>query len=263
MLPKITLITVCYNAAATLRDTLESVRAQNYPALEYLIIDGGSTDGTLAILQEAQYASLITRYVSEPDKGIFDAMNKGIKMATGEIVGCLNADDYYATPTVLEEVATAFLDPTLDACYADLAYVHPTTQTLIRYWHATPFIPGAFARGWAPPHPTFFVRRRHALANLYDLNFKTAADGEWMMRLLAKNQLKSKAISRLWVHMRLGGVSNAHWRTIVKQNLLILKAHRKLGLPIATIPFMMHKLINRVGQYVKARSLSKGMEKEA
>ena len=145
---KISIITVCYNAAHTLPDTIRSVAEQDYPEIEHIIVDGGSTDGTVNIIEKSLS---VTRFVSEPDKGIYDAMNKGIAMATGNVIGTLNADDFYATPSAIDTVAKSFLDTQIDACFADLVYVDTKdTSQIIRYWKSNPFQPGAFKLGWMP-----------------------------------------------------------------------------------------------------------------
>ena len=155
---KISIITVCFNAAETLADTLDSVASQNYPDIEHIVIDGDSSDGTRALLESGR--GRVALWKSEPDRGIYDAMNKGLVLASGEVIGFLNADDVYFSDDVLQQVAAVFEDSTVDACYADLVYVDAINiQRVVRYWRSGSFKPGMFKRGWMPAHPTFFVRK--------------------------------------------------------------------------------------------------------
>lgn len=213
---KISIITPAYNAAATLRDTLESVRDQTYPAVEHLLMDGGSTDDSYRIVQDFPHVEVY----SEPDRGLYDAMNKGIARATGEIIGILNADDFYAIPWALEQIAELFKDPQIDAVYADLDYVDPQdTRRVIRQWRSDPFEPEAFLRGWMPPHPTFFVRRAlYERYGAFNLDFRISADYELMLRFLYKHRVRAVYLPRVLVHMRAGGVSNANLRQRLRAN---------------------------------------------
>src|SRR5688572_15897310 len=174
---KISIITVCFNSAKTLPDAISSVGSQQYKNKEYLVIDGGSSDETVSILKKNK---TITRWVSESDRGIYDAMNKGLALTTGDVVGFLNADDVYSGDDILQQVARALEDPAIDACYADLVYVDTTnTQKVIRYWRSGDFKPGMFKRGWMPAHPTFFVRKSvYEKYGVFDLDYKLAADFE-------------------------------------------------------------------------------------
>ena len=155
---KISIITVTWNSAATVTDTLRSVNSQTHPNVEHIVVDGGSTDATIEIVRAE--GKRVVKLVSEADDGIYDAMNKGLSLATGDVVGLINSDDFYASPEAVAKVAAAFADPNVDAVYADLCYVaQDDVKRIVRYWRSTPFEPGLFARGWAPPHPTLFVRR--------------------------------------------------------------------------------------------------------
>ncbi|CAB3880994.1 PGL/p-HBAD biosynthesis glycosyltransferase [Achromobacter dolens] len=155
---KISIITVVFNGATTIGDTLDSVNDQTYPDVEHVVIDGGSRDNTLDIVKAR--GRRVGKLVSERDRGIYDAMNKGLKFATGDVIGFLNADDFYVDPAVLEDVAKVFADERVQACYGDLLYVSQEQQDkIVRYWKSSDFVSGAFGRGWVPPHPTFFVRR--------------------------------------------------------------------------------------------------------
>jgi len=248
---KISIITATYNAASTVSDCLHRVASQTFPA-EHLIIDGASTDGTLEIISRltASNPSHLMSLVSEKDKGIYDAMNKGIGLATGEVVGILNADDFYASPLVLEKVARVFEDPTVMSCYGDLEYVreretgivkretcsspltpHPSPFTVVRYWKSGPFSPESFYWGWMPPHPTFFVRRSvYERFGLFSLDQGSAADYELMLRLLLKERITTAYIPEVLVRMRVGGASNASLQGRLKANRMDRRAWEVNGL---------------------------------
>src|SRR5580698_9027311 len=182
---KITIITATYNSAATVRDTLNAVREKDYADIEHIIIDGKSADDTLTIVSGFPH---VAKVVSEKDKGIYDAMNKGIGLATGDIIGILNSDDIYIDPTVLSEVARVFADPEVMTVYADLQYVDANDPSRIRRtWVAGPFKKKNFYYGWMPPHPTFFVRKEvYRQAGLFSTDLRSAADYELILRVLLK-----------------------------------------------------------------------------
>lgn len=205
---KISIITATYNSAATVRDTLLSIREQRHLDVEHILVDGRSTDRTLEIVSGFSH---VAKIISEKDKGIYDAMNKGISMATGEVVGILNSDDMYTDEQVLADVAKAFEDPRVMTVYADLQYVHPdNTGKVIRTWHSGLYQKRNFYFGWMPPHPTFFVRRSvYDLAGVFNLSLRSAADYELMLRILLKHGLTADYIPRVIVKMRAGGMSNA------------------------------------------------------
>lgn len=250
--PKISIITVAYNSAATILDTINSVAAQNYPNLEYIIIDGASTDATLAIIAGCKDVPI--RLVSERDRGIFDAMNKGMALASGEIVGFINSDDILAHPSVFEQVALAFQDQAIGACYADLVYVSPDNSRVVRHWKSKPFARGDFSRGWCPAHPTFYVRKSVITKfGDFDTSYKLAADAELMMRYLERGAVRVAYIPQIWVRMRLGGASNESWRTIIQQNREILAALEKNGVAYSRSEFSVRKLANRARQFVAGR----------
>jgi glycosyltransferase involved in cell wall biosynthesis len=247
---KISIITVCLNSAATLNDALHSVANQTHQDVEHIVIDGGSTDNTADIIAANPQ---ISRYVSEPDQGMYDAMNKGVALASGEIIGILNADDFYADESVLTQVAEIFANPAIDACYADLVYVGRQDVTRVaRYWKSCAYRPGLFERGWMPAHPTFFVRRAvYANYGNFDLSFRRQADFELTMRFLAKHQIISVYIPKTWVIMRLGGVSNNSVSGIIKGNIEGFRAYKKNGLTAYILPFIAHKILSRVPQFFK------------
>ena len=204
---KISLITVCFNAAATLADTIESVRQQDGVELEHILIDGGSTDGTLAIAES--YSGHFAHRLSEPDHGLYDAMNKGLALASGDIVGILNADDRYAHHGVLKAVVRSFQDSSVDACYADLVYVNSRDE-IVRYWRSGIHTPGRCSYGWMPAHPTFYARRQcYQQFGDFDLSYKRQADFEFMLRWFEVHRLRARYIPEIWIRMRSGGASNS------------------------------------------------------
>ncbi len=226
---KVSVVTVCFNSADTIVDTLHSILGQDYADAEHIVVDGGSTDGTLDIL--SKYSSFIARLISEPDDGIYDAMNKGIQMVTGDVIGFLNADDIYADAHVLSDVAATMEAMELDAVYGDLVYVRRDDPAKVtRYWKAGEYLPGSFRLGWVPPHPTFFCRRRLLEEyGCFDPLYRIAGDFELMLRLIEKNRIRMGYIQRPLVHMRVGGRANTI-RGIVRGNREILHAFAANGL---------------------------------
>jgi glycosyltransferase involved in cell wall biosynthesis len=244
---KITVITVAFNSAKTISDTLDTVADQVHPDLEHLVLDGASKDDTVDIVR--RHTNPKIRLISEPDKGIYDAMNKGLALATGEVVGFLNSDDFYADQRVLQRIAKAFEDPTVQACHGDLLYVTQDKSRVVRYWKSRPFRQGDFAKGWCPAHPTFYIRKS-LLERLgpFDLTYKLASDVEFMMRYLERGRVKAAYLPHVLVRMRVGGATNESWRNIVRQNREIFQALRKHGLPYSTLSFWAHKLFSRLWQ---------------
>jgi glycosyltransferase involved in cell wall biosynthesis len=251
---KISIITPTYNSEIVIKDCMESVVNQSYKNFEHLVIDGASTDKTLQILQE--YRNHLTVLMSESDQGIYDAMNKGINLATGEIVGFLNSDDFYINNNILTKVANIFTeDKSLDACYADLLYVDKIdTSRIVRYYKSKKFVPGAFAKGWCAPHPTFFLRRSvFERFGYFNLNYSLAADVEFMMRLLEINKIRFRYVPELWVKMRMGGVTNKNLKNICFQNQEVLRALRSHRLPVKIILFFLFKIFRRAMEFFRAR----------
>jgi glycosyltransferase involved in cell wall biosynthesis len=205
---KISIITATYNSSATVRDTLNCIRDQDYPQMEHIIIDGGSKDNTLEIVAAFPH---VAKLVSEKDRGIYDAMNKGIGLSTGEVIGILNSDDIYTGPDVLSDVARAFEDPAVDTLYADLQYVYPNDLNRIqRTWRSGPYKSSNFYYGWMPPHPTFFVRKEvYEKCGIFNPDLRSAADYELMLRVLLKKGMSVFYLPRVIVKMRAGGMSNS------------------------------------------------------
>ena len=214
---KISIITATFNSAKTIKDTLESVQAQQYSQVEHIIVDGLSSDGTLPIVN--QYSDIAV-VISEKDSGIYDAMNKGIRLASGEVIGILNSDDVYADGNVLNEVAEIFSDDRVDACYADLQYVDELDTTkLVRHWKSGKFNRSSFFYGWMPPHPTLFLRRRvYEKVGLFNLALRTAADYELMLRIFVRHNFNVRYLPRVIVKMRSGGASNASLKRRIEAN---------------------------------------------
>jgi glycosyltransferase involved in cell wall biosynthesis len=210
---KVSIITVVYNGETTIRDTIESLLAQDYPYIEYIIIDGASTDSTVDIIRS--YDNKITKFISEPDQGIFDAMNKGIKLASGDVVGILNADDFYPDRDVISTVVKYLEGNRVDSVFGDLVYVRADDlQTIVRYYSSAKFHPQQFASGWMPAHPTFFVKRSaYERYGLFKTDYEIASDYELLTRFLARHQLSYVYIPKVMVKMRTGGVSTLNLRS--------------------------------------------------
>jgi len=220
--PRVTVITVSFNSHATISDTIESVQAQDLHDVEHLVIDGGSTDGTQdVVVRMAPHARLL----SEADRGIYDAMNKGLRIARAPIVGFLNSDDMFAHHGSLSRIVSA-IEGGADACYGDLIYVkrdRPLHAT--RYWRSGVFNARRMRLGWIPPHPTFYARRTTLLdSGGFDESFGLASDFEFMARLLLTEKIRVRYLPEVLVRMRLGGQTNLSLRNIIRQNLQIRRA---------------------------------------
>lgn len=215
---KISIVTPAFNSAKTIRHTIESVARQTYSNVEYIIVDGGSKDSTAKIV--AQYADVVDVFISEPDLGVYDAMNKGIRAASGDIVAILNSDDFYTHPKVLEQIISLFRQTGADSVYGDLQYVDQARPNhVIRHWESGKFERKNFLLGWMPPHPAFFVKRAvYQRYGLFNLSLKNSADYELMLRLLYKHQISTAYLSNVLVRMRLGGLSNVSWSNRWKAN---------------------------------------------
>jgi len=237
---KISLITVAYNAQDTIASCIESVISQKYPDVEYIIIDGGSTDNTLQIIN--QYRSLINVVVSGPDQGIYDAMNKGIKMATGQILGTLNADDRLAGADVLSAVAQVFTANDVEAVYGNLIYVHPDGK-IKRKWNSKQCQANSFNLGFMPPHPTFYCKRElFTKFGFYSLEYGSAADYELMARFMHQHKIKNFYLNKLMVLMQDGGVSNRSLKNRIKAWGFDLKAMRNNHIAIPVLALVLKPL---------------------
>ena len=246
---KISIITVVFNGEKTIADAIQSVAAQTHSDVEHIIIDGNSQDQTLVIVNGYQH--LLAKIVSEPDNGIYDAMNKGIGLATGEVIGILNADDIYQNDSVLQQVAEAHQNSALDACYADLVYVKNSDMSqVVRNWKSQAYRSGLSFRGWMPAHPTLFLKRRvYQTAGVFDTNLKFQSDLEFCARLFEVHKISSLYIPQLWVRMRLGGVTNNSLKTIIEGNWESYLALRKLGLRRDPVSYFWIKFASRLRQF--------------
>ena len=218
---KISIITAVYNRVDTIADAVNSVHQQTYPYVEHVVIDGASSDGTLAILQNLAHESNDFILVSEPDNGIYDALNKGMVRSTGDIIGLMHSDDFFTDEFVLESVAKAFEDDDkVDAVYGDLIYVSKDDPSrVIRQWEAGEFRPSKLSRGWMPPHPTLFLRRRVIERwGGYDTRYRIAADYDFILRYFGQGQINATYIPRVLVKMRLGGESNRSLARILRKS---------------------------------------------
>lgn len=249
----ITIVTPCFNNVVTIDAALASVASQSVKHYEHIIVDGGSTDGTLDIINKMK--SDRTFVISERDKGPYDAMNKGILMATGDIVGILNADDMFADNNVLDKIAATFQNSDCDACYGDLVYVdRADANKVIRCWKSGQFRPDNFKGSWIPPHPTFYVRRSvYEKHGLYNLNYSLAADYELMLRFIVKHRIKLKYIEDVLVDMRVGGITNKSISNIIRQNIEILRARHAHCVPGTSAGYLVSKAYSRMKQYVGRR----------
>jgi glycosyltransferase len=221
----ISIITVVFNRVGTISSAIDSVQLQSYPFLEHVIIDGGSTDGTIEVIKRKINKDTI--FVSESDEGIYDAINKGICLSSGEILGLLHSDDYFIDKHVITEIINAFKDPEIDAVYGDLEYIsRDNPSKVIRYWRAGPFSKNKLKMGWMPPHPTLFLRRRvFDRDGVYDLRYRISSDYDAILRYFGSEKMRAIYIPRVLIRMRLGGVSNAsvsHIFLKIREDYLIL-----------------------------------------
>ena len=246
-MPSISIVTAVFNGAATIHGCIESVRGQSVRG-EHVVVDGGSTDGTLEAIERDRAAA--SRLMTGPDLGIYDAMNKGIRVASGDVVGILNADDFYAHVEVLAKVAEVFADRSVDSCYGDLVYVDASnTDRVVRTWCAGTYDMNRFYSGWMPPHPTFFVRRAvYEKYGLFNLSLGSSADYELMLRFLLKHRITCRYIPETLVKMRIGGMSNASLANRLRANRMDRHAWRVNGLrPLPWTTLL--KPISKIPQY--------------
>lgn len=233
---KISLITATFNSGSTLSDTFQSVLNQTFKNLEYIVIDGQSTDNTLQIIKEAEEKFKGRMYwISEKDRGIYDAMNKGIQKVTGDIVGILNSDDFYIDNQVLQDVINEFECTKCDAICGNLYFVDiHNPDKIVRVWKGSPYARNAFKKGWHPAHPTFFIKKEcYDKYGLFDLSFNVSADFELMLRMIEKYKIRIHYIDRFMVKMRIGGESTGSVRKIIQGNINVIKAFRKNGITVS------------------------------
>jgi glycosyltransferase involved in cell wall biosynthesis len=250
--PRLSIITVCYNSVTTIGDTLRSVAQQNYLDYEHVLVDGGSTDGTVELIVQfaAQHPEKRIRWKSAPDKGLYDAMNKGINWCQGDYIGILNADDFYAHNEVLSEVMRTLDKNNARALYADLDYVDAqSVHKTLRKWHSGSYKPNSFLWGWMPPHPTFFVHKSlYQQFGTFRLDLKSAADYELMLRFIHKHKVKPVYLPDTIIHMRAGGISNASFGNRLAANKMDRKAWKVNGLSPYFFTLWL-KPVRKIGQF--------------
>ena len=214
---KISVITIAYNSGHSISDAIDSVLSQTYNDIEYIIVDGKSKDNTVEVVKS--YGSRISKFVSEPDKGIYDALNKGIRMATGDVIGFMHSDDLFASDDILAKVAEIFKTNDVDSVYGDLQYVFKNdTNKVLRYWKSGRFSLRRLKMGWMPPHPTFYVKKKvYDNYGLFNTDFRIAADYDTMLRFLGKHRISTYYLPEVMVKMRVGGASNRSLKNIIKK----------------------------------------------
>ncbi len=247
---KFSIVTVAYNSASTIRDTIESVLYQSFSNIEYIIIDGLSKDNTVDIIKEYEPKfNKKMRWISEKDNGIYDAMNKGLNMATGDVIGIINSDDILSDPKALSKVMTYFIeDDSIDCVYADLYYVSQNDiNNIVRYWKTGE--KRSFSKGWHPAHPTFYVKKSvYDKKGVFDLNFKLAADFELMLRLVEKERISMIYLPEPLVKMRLGGATSKNFTNIKNGNLECIQAFKKNRISVSPLyPF--YRLLPKIFQF--------------
>lgn len=247
---KISIITVVYNNEKTIEYAIQSVLSQLYENIEYIIVDGNSKDNTRAIIEK--YVDKLGIYISEKDSGIYDAMNKGVKMATGDIIGILNSDDLYNDVRVISDVVSKFKEnKKLKILYGDLVYVtSKNTDKVVRKWRSVSYYPNFYENGNVPPHPALFVKREvYDECGLFNLNFRLAADYDFMLRIFKKFGQFAEYTPRLMVKMRLGGATNKSFKNIVAGNKEIMESWKSNGLK-APLRLMPLRIIKRIIQFL-------------
>ena len=244
----VSIITVCFNSENTIYDTLNCIKNQSFNNIEHIIIDGGSQDSTIKIISNFSH---ISKVVCERDSGIYDAMNKGLKFSTGDIIGILNSDDLLIETTMIEEIVKIFEDnQDIDIVYGNLLYIDANNvNKIIRKWKSTNYFEKFFDYGNVPPHPTVYLRRSvYDKVGNFDISFKLASDYDLMLRIFKKEKFKSKFIDKYIVKMRIGGVTNKNWKNIIIQNIEIYNSWTKNKIK-PPFYFFFFRFFNRISQY--------------
>lgn len=245
---KVSIITATYNSAKTIKDCLQSINCQTYKNVEHIVIDGESVDDTLKIIKEISPKTII---ISEPDSGIYDAMNKGINIATGEIIGILNSDDLYVDETVISSIVYEFQNnPEIECVYADLFYVKKEEiEEITRIWKTGVYKKGSFAKGWHPAHPTLFLKRDlYKNYGMFNLKYGLAADFEFMLRIFEIKNVISKYLPKPIVYMRQGGATSKSVKNIIKQNFEILDAFKENGIKVSKL-YSLNRIFSKLKQF--------------
>ena len=248
--PLFSIITAIWNRAGTIEQALQSLAAQSCCDYEHIIQDAGSTDGTLALLTRITDPRM--KMISQPDMGIYDGLNRAMARSSGQIIGLLHSDDFYAHPRVLEQVARRFEDTGADAVYGDLDYVSAADPaTIVRRWRSGHFTPGALSRGWMPPHPALFLKRSVVeRCGDYDTAFQIAADYDAILRYLGNSGITAAYLPEVLVKMRLGGASNRSFSRIVRKSCEDYRALRKNG--VGGAGTLLWKNLRKVVQFISA-----------
>ena len=247
---KVSIITVVYNNESTIDYAIKSVLSQDYPNIEYIIVDGNSSDGTIKKIQS--YKDHITYFLSEPDKGIYDAMNKGLKLATGDIIGILNSDDFYADNHIISNIVNEFQEKQIDFVFGDIVFVKPENlDKITRYYRSDNFHPRKFAWGWMPAHPSCFLKREiYEKYGYFKTDYKIAADYEILTRFMAKHGISYSYIPKVLVKMRTGGVSTANLKSNWILNKEIVRACRENGIK-TNMPKVLLKYFTKIFQLIR------------
>jgi glycosyltransferase involved in cell wall biosynthesis len=245
---KVSIITVTYNSQNTLQDTIDSVAKQVYDNVEYIIVDGNSKDETKKII--IKNLNIVTKWISEPDKGLYDAMNKGIKMATGDIIGIINSDDFYLNENVINDVVEVFRVKNVEAVHAELFYVNQhDTDKIVRHWKTGDHASGAFQKGWHPAHPTLFIKRDvYEKFGYFNLEFKLAADFELMCRFFERHVISSAYLNKPLIKMRLGGATSKNLNNRIKQNIECYKAFKENNISVSPF-YIFNRIVPKIKQY--------------
>lgn len=246
---KVSIITVCHNSESTIESAIQSVLRQDYESIEYIILDGKSTDNTLSVIEK--YRNRISKFISEKDEGMYFAINKGLAMASGDIVGILNSDDFYPYEKIITTVAQEFKTKNTDSVYGDVQYVlKDDTEKIFRHWKSRSCNEKLFLRGWMPPHPSFFVKRKcYEKFGTFNTRFTISADYELMLRFLYKQKISSSYIPQVLVKMRTGGISNVTLKSRIKANREDRLAWKVNGLKPASFTLIL-KPLSKLRQWV-------------
>jgi glycosyltransferase involved in cell wall biosynthesis len=254
---KVSIITVCYNSEKYIRSAIESVLNQTYKDIQYIVIDGMSNDNTISIVRSYESAfNGRMRWVSEKDKGIYDAMNKGILMSTGDLIAILNSDDIYIDNKIIEDVVEQLQKNDVDTIYGNIEFVEAeNTGQIKRIWKSSTFFLNSFRKGWHPPHPAFFVKKSvYNKYGVFDTSIDVSADFELMLRFLERYKVSTVYINRFVVKMRLGGESTGSIKRIIRGNINIIKAFKKNGINVSLL-YPLYRLIPKLFQISRVRSL--------